>query len=75
MVGDVLRVHNVRSDSQNAEVKCPECYDNEIKFWRDQPMNEEIRKVLTWNRHAIVYYYTLDEALAAIGESIEDEIK
>jgi len=52
---------------------CPECYDNEIKFWRDQPMNEEIRKVLTWNRHAIVYYYTLDEALAAIGESIEDE--
>lgn len=53
---------------------CTECYPNPPRFWRDAPMNEEIRKDLTWNSHAIVYYYTLDEALAAIGESIEDEV-
>lgn len=35
-------------------------------------MNEEIRKVLTWSRHANVYYYTLDEAMAIWGTQIEE---
>lgn len=52
---------------------CPECYNNEIKFWRDQPMNEEIRKILTFQRHASVYYYTLDEAMTIWGTQIEEE--
>lgn len=52
---------------------CPECYGNEIKFWRDQPMNEEIRKHLTFQRYANVYYYTLDDALDAWGENFNKE--
>lgn len=52
---------------------CPECYNNEIKYWRDQPMNEEIRKELTFQRHANIYYYTLDEAMTIWGTQIEEE--
>lgn len=54
-------------------VECPECYNNEVKFWRDQPMNEEIRKVLTWSNHANLYYYTLDDAMAVWGTQIGEE--
>lgn len=52
---------------------CPECYGNEIKFWREQPMNEEIRKVLTWTRHANIYHYTLDDAMLIWGTQIGEE--
>jgi len=48
---------------------CPECYNNEIKFWRNQPMNEEIRKVLTYSRHANQYYLTLNDALEVWGNT------
>lgn len=54
-------------------VECKECYNNEVKFWRDQPMNEEIRKNLTWQHHANQYYYTLDDAMAVWGTQIEDD--
>jgi hypothetical protein len=52
---------------------CSECYPNPPKFWRDAPMNEEIRKNLTWQRQAIVYYFTLDDALAVWGQQIEEK--
>jgi hypothetical protein len=51
---------------------CPECYPDQPPCWRDAPMNEEIRKVLTWSRHANVYYYTLDEAMVIWGTQIEE---
>lgn len=35
-------------------------------------MNEEIRKNLTYQRHANQYYYTLDEAMSIWGTQIED---
>lgn len=54
-------------------MNCPECYPNQPRFWRDQPMNEEIRKVLTWTKHANQYYYTLDDAMTIWGTQIEDE--
>lgn len=51
---------------------CPECYDNEHILWRDQPMNPEIKKVLTYSRYANMYYHTLDDAMSAWGTQIED---
>jgi hypothetical protein len=36
-------------------------------------MNEEIRKNLTYQKHANQYYYTLDEAMVVWGTQIEDE--
>lgn len=54
-------------------MECPECYKPSVKFWRDQPMNEEIRKHLTYQNHANQYYHTLDEAMAVWGTQIEDE--
>jgi hypothetical protein len=52
---------------------CLECYPNPPRFWRDGPMNEEIRNNLTWQRHANLYYFTLDEALTVWGEQIEEK--
>lgn len=52
---------------------CSECYPNQSPCWRDAPMNEEIRKHLTWQRTAIVYYYTLTEALTVWGQQIEEK--
>ena len=54
-------------------MNCPECNPDPPKFWRDQPMNEEIRKDLTFQRHANIYYYTLDEAMTIWGTQIEEE--
>jgi hypothetical protein len=51
--------------------QCSECYDNEIKFWREQPMNEEIRKHVTYQRHANLYYHSLDDAMGVWGTQIE----
>lgn len=50
---------------------CTECYPNQPKFWRDGPMNEVIRERLTFQRHANIYYYTLNDALAVWGQQIE----
>ena len=52
---------------------CSECYPNPPRFWRDAPMNEEIRKHLTWNPNAIVYHYTLDQSLDEWGENLNKE--
>lgn len=54
------------------DTKCPECYGEEVRFWRDAPMNEEIRKIVTYQKHANQYYYTLDEAMAVWGTQIEE---
>lgn len=54
-------------------VNCPECYPNQPKFWRDAPMNEEVRKNLTWQQHANLYYFTLDDALDAWGANFNKE--
>lgn len=54
-------------------VKCPECFDNETLFWRDTPVNEEIRKHLTYQRHANIYHHTLDDAMSVWGTQIEED--
>lgn len=51
---------------------CSECYNNDVKFWRDQPMNAIIRERLTFQHHANIYYHTLDDALAVWGQQIEE---
>lgn len=53
--------------------ECDECYKNDVKFWRDQPMNPVIRERVTFQRHANIYYHTLDEALSVWGQEIEVE--
>lgn len=53
-------------------MSCPECYPNPPPFWRDQPLNEEIRKNLTWKRQANMFYFTLDEAMSIWGTQIDD---
>lgn len=54
---------------------CPECYPNPPRFWRDAEMNEEIRKHLTYSRHAKLFYPTLTDALKAWGEETGIEIQ
>lgn len=55
-------------------MSCPECYDTEhLILWRDEPMNEEIRKTLDpVQRYANIHHLTLDDALRAWGEHPED---
>lgn len=50
------------------QVVCPECNPDPPPFWRDAEMNEEIRKKLTWQRHANIYHLTLEDALAEWGQ-------
>jgi hypothetical protein len=52
---------------------CPECYnDPNWKFWRDTPMNPEIKKKLTVLPPK-QYYLSLDDALKAWGQEITDD--
>lgn len=55
---------------------CPECYnDPNWKYWRDLPMNEEIRKKLTVQPPK-QYYLSFSAALQAWGQDItEEELK
>lgn len=53
--------------------ECTECYPNPPRFWRDAPMNEEIRKDLTYNKQANVYHFTLEQALDEWGENFNKE--
>lgn len=53
--------------------KCSECYENQPRFWRDQPMNQVIRERATFQKHANQFYYTLDQAMSVWGTEINDD--
>lgn len=55
--------------------ECPECYPKEgVTLWRDLPVNEAIRDyVQSYISPPAMYYFTLDEAMAVMGITIEPE--
>lgn len=54
---------------------CTQCYDqSEVVLWRDLPMNEEIRPYAsTYISPVKEYFFTLDEATAIWGTTIQPE--
>lgn len=57
------------------QVACTECNPEPPDFWRDAPMNEEIRKNLTWQRHANIFHLTIESALAEWGQETNIRIE
>ena len=54
--------------------KCPECYGNELRYWKDEPINPELVAYRdSYISPVKIYYADLNEALKAWGEEITPE--
>lgn len=54
--------------------KCPECYGNEVSFWKDEEINLELVSYRdSYISPVKIYYVDLNEALKAWGEEITPE--
>lgn len=54
--------------------KCPECYGNEINFWKDEEINSELIPFRdSYISPVKIHYDDLDSAMRAWGEEIIDE--
>lgn len=54
--------------------ECPECYGNEISYWKDESINSELVAYRdSYISPAKIYYADLHEALRAWGEELTPE--
>lgn len=54
--------------------KCPKCYNNEIRYWKDEPINPEIKPHLDeYILPVKEFHLTLHDAMKAWGEELTPE--